>query len=196
MTTHGIVGSIFEEFVFEVRDQYAKDRGAPSIKDEAWLAGNLNSKSRVATPSIRFRRLNGVVQPTTRIGPHEHTLDNGKVIYFKSRYEDHANVECEIRAQDWVQLESIWTSLLSAAWDVLGGFSTPGDYSHESEDPDSEDPEFQKGSQLLKQIFVWKILLPQTTDSGAMSVLATVVGERKFLNQDEPGTADPPTTQT
>ncbi len=188
MTTHGISGSIFEDFAFGIRDQYALDTAAPSIKKDAWLAGRLKGLSQVALPSLRFRRVSGSIRPTTRVGPHKHILPDGKVIYFKSRYEDFANVEVEVRAKDWIQLEAIWASLLSAAWDVLGEYSTPGDYIHASEDTDDPDPEYQKGSQKLIQQFQWRILVPQTTDSGSMVILATVDSTHNLLNPDEPGT--------
>lgn len=194
---HGVDGSIFEAFVLGVRDQYAKDANAPDVKPDAWKVGRLKSKGQVAPPSLRFRRLGGTVQPTSRNGPFPFTNPDGSEVYFASAYEDLANVEVQIRAKDWLQLECVWTGFLTAARDVLGTMSVPGNYDHASESTadDESDSDFQKGGQLLIQQMQWTILIPQV--SGSLVEINRVLGTSQFININAaPGTAGPSTNQT
>lgn len=190
----GVNGSIFEAYVLEVRNEYGRDEFAPDIRDESWKIGRLKGQGQAAAPSIQFHRPSGTVQPTSRNGPFESTLDNGQPVYFASAYEDLATVQARIHAQSWQQLDCIWTGLLAAARNVLGIYSTPGSYDHVSEGDDNALPEFVKGNQLLVQSFEWTILIPQVF--GSLTTIERILGTSQFINTNPaPGTPGPDTDQ-
>ena len=190
----GVTDSIFEAFVLAVRDTYRKDDFSPDIRDDAWKIGRLKGMGQAAAPSVKFHRPGGSLQPTGRNGPHRFERADGSAIYFSSVYEDLATVEVRIHAQNWEQMECIWTAIIKAARDTLGTYSIPGSYDHVSEGDDDPMPEFVKGNQLLVQSFQWTILMPHVV--GTLSQIEKVLGSNQFIDfNPAPGSPGPDTCQ-
>ncbi len=186
----GVSGSLFEAFVLTVRDQYRLDSNAPDITDAAWMIGRLQGQGQASAPSIKFNRSSGALQPTSNKGPHP--LGD---TYFSAVYEDVANVEARIHAQNWEQLDGIWTALVQATRFALGTASVPGNYEHISEGDDTPMPDAVKGSQILVQSFQWTILVPQAF--GSLTEIDRITGSNQFIDiNPAPGTAGPNTVQT
>lgn len=189
---HGVTGSIFEAFVFAIRDEYATDAQAPAIATTHWLAGRLEGAKQTSAPSMRFRRPSGTTQAASSPGPHAFPDNSG---YFSSRYEDLATIEVDMKAIDWIQLDCMRTGLLAATWNTLFKSSTPGAWNHLSEDTADPDPYYQTGGQMMIQRFEWQILIPHVI--GSLAEINTIVGTSEFHNVNPaPGTPGPPTTQT
>ncbi len=191
---HNVSGSFFEQVVDAIKADYDADDIAPDIDNERWKVGKLEGMGQTQSPSVRWRRPGGTIEPTEHAGPHEFTDASGAVLYFSSVYQELITVTAKISAPDWTQLGCILTGVLSATRDVMGKNATPNSYVHITEGDDDPEPSAQKGVQELLMTWEWKMLIPQAV--GTLTEITSIVGANRLIEINaDPGTAGPTNTQ-